>query len=190
MNIYVGASVTLALVLYVYLAHELKYTNVKQNIATWVLWGALDGEEAVALFVQNGNWYLPAIYVLGCIVTITAILYFNKRTLGWSYVETVSTAGVVVCIIAWAMSGPWLAAIIATLGTSLATAPQIKDSWRKPEESPLLVYIGFVVVNLLSVVGGKEWSVTERLYPTACTIVCLLVVGASLRNSFRPSVQN
>lgn len=46
-----------------------------------------------------------------------------------------------------------------------------------------LMYIGYVVANFLSMMGGKGWTIEERFYPGVCVIPCGLIAIASLHKS-------
>lgn len=183
MNIYQKVSVAVALSLYLPMGVQILTGAVKQNLATFFLWGALDAVAAAAIYVQGGNYQLPAAYVLGCIITILCIL--KARTFSWTSYETKVSFMVVFCIVAWALSGPWYATIFSTTGVVVAGLPQLKDSWLDSKKSPLLIYLGFTFANAMSVLGGKGWTVEERLYPTACVALCGLIVMASMRHHFQ-----
>ena len=181
-NIYQKASLVLALLLYIPLSYQIVKGLVRQNLATFLLWGLLDAIAGVSLLVQNGNYQLPLAYVAGCTLVILSILK-SKNFGGWASYETKVSLMVIACAVAWRISGPWLATIFSTAGVVIAGFPQLRDSWRDPASSPLLVYIGFTVVNVLSTVGGKAWTVEERLYSGACSVLCVAVVVASLRRT-------
>ncbi len=179
MNIYQQVSVVVALALYVPLSYQILTGKAKQNLATFILWGALDGIAAASMYVQGGNFQLPTAYVLGCMIIISCIL--KARTFSWTIFETQVSVMVLLCIIGWFASGPWLATILSTTGVVLAGVPQLKDSWKNPAETPVREYLGFTFANVMSTIGGKAWTVEDRLYPFACTVLCGLIVFASLR---------
>lgn len=179
MNIWQFTSVILALGLYVPLAVQILRGSVKQNLATFVLWGLLDGIAGASLYVQGGNYQLPFAYMSGCMLTIGCIL--KSRTFSWTSFETKVSFLVVVSIVAWMVSGPYMATIFSTTAVVLAGIPQVKDSWKNPEHSPFMLYIGYTVANLLSTIGGKMWTVEERLYPFSCFLLCLVIVGVTSR---------
>lgn len=147
-----------------------------QNLATFILWGTLDVVVAVSIMFQHGNWYLPMAYVLGCMVVITALIIV--RTFSWTWFETAISIMVVACIIGWWISGPRMATIMSTAGVVLAGLPQLWDAYKKPGTKPTVIYSLFTLANVLSVMGGKSWTVEERLYPMACSILCFFVTLA------------
>jgi hypothetical protein len=173
-------SVFLAMFLYLPLTIQIFRGTVKQNFATWVLWGLLDGLASASMFVQDGNWQLPAMYVLGCSVILISILIKDGIFI-WTRFETYVGLLVLACIVGWIQSGPRFATIFSSVAMVIASFPQIVDSWKKPHEVPVFVYIGYFVVNLLSAIGGKSWTIEERFYPLMCVFICAIFVGFSLR---------
>lgn len=172
-------STLLALTLYIPLVWQILSRKVTQNLATFILWGTLDAVAAMSLFTQHGNWYLPAAYVGGCLLVIGSLIYV--RTMKWTWFETLISVMVIVCIIGWWQSGPRMATILSTAGVVIAGLPQLWDSYTEPETQPFVIYWGFVLVNVLSTLGGKSWIVEERLYPASCAVLCFLVVLAISR---------
>lgn len=191
MNAWQLVSVILALGLYIPLGLQILKGTVKQNLATFILWGLLDGIAGASLYVQGGNYQLPLAYVAGCLLIIGCIL--KSRTFSWTSFETKVSVLVMLSIVAWKVSGPYMATIFSTTGVVLAGIPQVKDSWQNPRHSPMLLYIGYTIANLLSTIGGKSWSVEERLYSFACFLLTLVIVGATSRKyqlTFRRFVDN
>jgi len=178
-NKYQKASVFLALGLYLPLAYQLLTHQVTQNLATWVLWVFLDAIAVASMFVQKGNFQLPTAYVAGGTSIVLCIATTNMWT--WTIYETIVTCMVAVCITGWYLSGPRLATILSTSAMALATIPQLKDVWQDPTTAPTLVYVGYTLANIFSTVGGKNWSIEERFYPSVCTLLCILIVMFSLR---------
>ncbi|HBD24797.1 MAG: hypothetical protein A2566_00130 [Candidatus Zambryskibacteria bacterium RIFOXYD1_FULL_40_13] len=187
-NIYQKVSVVVALILYLPLSYQILTRKVTQNLATFILWGSLDAFAGASIFVAGGNFQLPVAYVFGCTLVVTCIL--KSGNYNWTRVETRVSILVVVCLTAWCVivwgyDNPWLATVLSTTGVVLGGFPQLRDSWRRPEESPWLIYTGYTFVNVLSVVGGKGWTVEERLYPFSCAILCGIIVLVSLRRTNR-----
>lgn len=172
-------STVLAVVLYIPLGIKVLKGTVEQNLATFILWGLLDTIAGMSLYVQGGNYQLPFAYVSGCALIIGCIL--KAKTFSWTSFETKVSLLVLLSIIAWMVSGPYMATIFSTTGVVLAGIPQVKDSWMNPEKSPMFLYIGYTTANLLSTIGGKSWTVEERLYSFSCFLLCLVIVGATSR---------
>jgi hypothetical protein len=191
MNAYQKVSVIVALCLYAPLSYQILKGQVTQNLATFILWGSLDVFAAASIFIAHGNFQLPTAYVFGCTLVILCIL--KSGNYGWTKVETRVSILVLLClaawcVIVWGFSNPWLATVLSTTGVVLAGYPQLRDSWRKPEESPVLIYLGYTFVNVLSTLGGAGWTVQERLYPGACTVLVLVITAISARKFLKPRV--
>jgi hypothetical protein len=139
----------------------------------------MDAIAAVSIYFQNGNYQLPAAYTAGSILIIICIL--RARTFDWHWFETFMAILVGVCLVGWYRSGPYLATILSTTALVLASMPMLKDAWVRPEKFPILTYVGYVAANLLGTVGGKSWSVEERLYQFSAFLVCLVMAVVALK---------
>lgn len=181
MNKYQIISVILALILYIPLAQKIWTGKATQNLATFILWGILDLVAGISIFVQGGNYQLPLAYVAGCTLIIICIL--KAKTFEWTWYETTTSALVLICLIGWSISGAYLATILSTTGVVLAGFAQLRDTINLPEKCPTLLYFGYTIANLLSIFGGKNWSVEERLYPASCFVLCLIIALLSLRRT-------
>jgi hypothetical protein len=153
------------------------------NGATFGLWGLLDGIAASSLFVSRGNWFLPAAYVLGAGLVIAAIV--KTKSFIWTKVETFTALLVIISIMVWWLSGPVMATVASTAAVVIAGLPQIWDIWRKPEESTLWVWAAYSLVNVLSTYAGKDWSISERLYPGACAVLTIVMVVLTVRKFYK-----
>ncbi len=179
LNSFQFVGLMVAVIVFLIMLKGLLSGDVEQNLATYLLWAALDGIAAGSTFVKGGNWMLPAFYTFVGVVTSATIWKIGKFS--WTKLETQVSVSVSVCIIVWGFSGPWYATILSTFGMFLAGTAQIKDAWLKPETSPIWVYVGSSFANLMNTVGGRNWAVEERFYPFWCTILTGLVVVATLR---------
>jgi len=186
MNTYQIVSTVGALILYIPLALQILQGKARQNAATFILWGSLDAIAAVSIYIQGGNWHLPAAYTAGCALIVVCLVI--KGYIEWTPFETKTTFLVVICLVGWYLSGPYLATILSTAGVVIAGFPQIKDTWKRPEHTPTWLYPSYTVVNIISTVGGSAWTVEERLYPLCCAIMCGIVAILSFRkfHFFKP----
>jgi hypothetical protein len=152
--------------------------GLEQNFATYALWGVLDAVAAGSLWMQSGNFLLPAVYVVSCCAVLYAIL--RARTFTWGWRETATSFFVIASIIVWLFVSNEMATVVSTAGVVAAGLPQLYDIWKKPREAPVFAYVGFAVANMLSTLAGHDWSVQERLYGGACTIltIVLVIIGA------------
>ena len=157
---------------------------VKQNPTTWILWATLDTISAVSIMYRDGSWLLPFAYSCGSIITCVFILK-SKNPFSWTWFETTVTTFVLVCLIVWGTSGARVATIASSLALCGAGIPQLVDFIKRPWENSILVYFFCTVANVLVILGGKDWSVEERFYPTTAAIYTTLVVIATSQKFFR-----
>lgn len=176
MNGYVISGSVVAGFVYIGLCIQIWTGRNKQSFATWGLWALIDGITAASVIVQQGNYLLPLFFSIGSIATATSIILKTKNA-GWSWFETMISILVVACLLVWYTSGPKMATIAGTTAVLIAGLPQTVEAWKKPWDSSFLVYSGFLVANILSTIGGKDWSIEERFYPGCCAILCLIVVA-------------
>lgn len=169
-----------AFLLYVPLCVSILKGQIVQNMTTWFLWGVLDAVAAASLYVQDGNFWLPAAYSLGCIVTVLCIFKSGEAT--WTRFSTLIICLVIICMIGWYYSGPKLATILSTLAMVVAGLPQLIDTWKYPLQTPLLIFIGYFSVNTISCLAGNGWTITERFYPGVASLFCLAVCLSACRN--------
>src|SRR3989344_1859430 len=140
------------------------------------------------LSFKRGNFWLSLMYTLGG--TITVLCISRSGNFRWEWFDTLVAALVVLCIIIWAIVGPWYATIVSSRALLIAGLPQLKESVEEPWETPVPVYIGYTVANILSILGGKEWTVEERCYPVCAGIYCLAIsILALVMRRFRDKAQ-
>jgi hypothetical protein len=179
MNTYALLGAVIAVLAYIPLTHGVWKGTITQNFATYALWGALDAIAAVSIVLKEGNFLLPAMYVLLSVGVAAGIL--RTRTFSWTWLETLISGLVVLCIIIWATSGDRAATIASSLAVVIASIPQFVEFWKKPKEAPMWTYAAFTLANGVSILAGKDWSVEERFYPTVCTIATALFVLTAAR---------
>lgn len=179
MNIFAILATVIGIVLYFPLCFQIWKGTVKQNFATWILWGLIDGIVAASLIVQKGNWLLPATYMFGATTTALIILKFNKTK--WRWQENVTLAMAAGCMIIWAISGPRYATIASTMASFFSGAPQAVDSYEKPHESPFWIFVCYTFANALAIFGGKSWTIEERFFPSMMTVLTIIFISLTLR---------
>lgn len=180
MNSLIISSTIVAFVVYILLCVQLISSKAKQNLGTWILWTILDAIAAGTLIVQHGNYLLPVAYTIGSTVVVICIIK-SKNFETWTLFESFITLLVIVCIVVWASSGAKVATIASSLALVIAGAPQLRESYRRPWDTPILIYAGYFLANSLATLGGKNWSIEERFYPACAGIYCLLVAIVAVR---------
>ena len=183
MNLFIVIGSMIGIGLQILLSIQILEGKIKQNFCTWVLWAILEVITAVNLIIQHGNFLLPALYSVGCMIVALAII--KSKNFLWTWWETFVACMALVCMGIWIISGSRDATIASTTAVIVAGFPLIKDCYKNPSENPFLLFSGFLIANALSTIGGANWSVEERLYPAACTVFTLLVVLLVARKFWR-----
>lgn len=179
-------SSALGLSCYAPLCYQIWTGKITQNMATFILWGLLDGIAAGSIFLEGGNFWLPMFYSLGCVFVIASIL--KSGSMKWTWLETFISILVAICIIVWLLVGNTWATIVSTLAVVIASVPMIVDLWLKPADSAPFTYSAFVLANFLAFLAGKDWSIAERFYPGVCTILTLSFVVLAFRKFRKPAI--
>lgn len=168
------AGVALALLMYYLFLRDVLRGVLKQSLATWGLWGVLDLITTISIIQEGGNWLILAVYTAGSLVLCFSLAY--KKQFAWTWFESFTVLLVGVCLLAWYFLGPKATTIAGTASVALATLPQLKDSWLKPDRDSAQLWTGWFVVNTLFFLGGASWEVKEVLYPIVCMGLCLSLV--------------
>ncbi|HLP43832.1 MAG TPA: hypothetical protein VK145_00980 [Candidatus Nanoarchaeia archaeon] len=183
MSYFAWASAILALALYVPLCLQIVKGTVKQNFTTWLLWATLDGIAAGTLIVQQGSYALPTAYTIGSLVTTLCIV--RSKNFKWTWFESFVTVLVIACVIIWFSSGPKMATIVSSVALAVAGIPQLVESARNPWATPILIYFGYFVANVLALAGAKNWEIPERFYPSCAALFCIgIVILAATRRRY------
>ena len=178
-QILIWLSSIIALVLYYPLISGILKGEIRQSVATWSLWVLLDTIALVSIILQNGNYMLLVFYCTCGMIVISSLVY--KRLFSWSRFESFILGLVFICLIIWILSGSKWATIASTIAVCISGAPQIRDSWRTPDRTTGMIYLGYMLANSLSFFGGKKWTIEERFYPGMMVLLCLVIALASFR---------
>lgn len=186
MNIIVWLGSLIAVSLYFPLIIGIMQGKIEQNFATWILWVALDAIALASILFQGGNYLLLIFYCIGGTLVCVSLLY--TKQFRWTRFETFVLSLVIACLVLWAMSGSRWATIASTLAVVISGAPQIKDFWLQPDKRTGYLYLGYVLANGFSFLGGKSWTIEERFYPGMCVLLCIAIAIAAFRKPEAPSV--
>ena len=155
--------------------------KIRQSFATYLLWGILDLITSVTIILQHGNYWLSVFYAFGAL-SIASLLMI-KRQITWTWFETLVSALVSICVIVWYFEGERFALIASITSLLIASIPQIIQTLINPSLTPTGIYLVFSLASLLSFLGGKTFSLEEKLYPGTGLIMCLLIAFLSTRKS-------
>ncbi len=169
----------IGIVAYALLIRALLRTSTEQSFAAFLLWAMLDLIATITTIIAGGNYWLALANAIGSTV-ITCLLIYKKQVT-WSWVETMSSVLVVICLIVWYTAGERAGIIASSIAVVIASVPQMVDTWRKPEATPLVVYLVFLAANITALVGGKAWTIEERFYACSGIFLCSVILLFSLR---------
>ena len=176
-SIWLGSII--ALLLYYPLVSGILKKQIEQSFATWVLWVALDLIALVSVILQHGNYAILVCYCLGGTAVSAALIYM--RQFRWTWFENCVLAMVIVCLVAWYLTGSRITTIISTIAVAISGLPQLRDAWLRPDRQTAFIYLGYVFANGFSFLGGKAWTIEDRFYPGVCTILCAFITAVAFR---------
>jgi hypothetical protein len=169
----------IGLVAYAFLIVALLRSHTEQSFAAFLLWALLDVIAATTTIIEGGNYWLALSNAIGS--TIITLILVWKRQVAWSRVESMTAFLVFVCLFVWYYSGERAGIVASSLAVVVASIPQMVDTFKKPESTPVLPYLIFTTANIVSLIGGTDWSIEERFYQCCSTLLCVFIVAFSLR---------
>jgi hypothetical protein len=188
LNIYQKISVVFGLGLYLPLAWQVITPNskhkVNQNITSFILWFLLDLVGSWTMYQEHGNYQLSLAYAVGC-AGITLCLLKRHTKFKFEKYEKITSIAVLITVVVWLVNGPMYAIVCTSFGVVVSSIPQIEDAARLPEEMPFVISVCYFFVNLLSILGGQDWSIEERLIPFVNMMVSIVLSVLSARKYFR-----
>jgi hypothetical protein len=112
---------------------------------------------------------------------MSAILLYQKR-IGWGWLETITIALVIICVVVWCSGGSYWAMRCGILSEVFVGIYLIIKTFINPVvEYNLIGYIGFLIISMISMLTSKEWSVSEAGYATCEVILSVITIIPLLR---------
>lgn len=175
----------IGLVAYAFLIAALLRTKTEQSFAAFLLWAMLDIIATITTMIEGGNYWLALSNAIGS--TVITVLLVRKKQVSWTWIETMTAFLVVVCLVVWFSIGGQAGIIASSIAVVVASIPQMVDTFKKPESTPMLPYIIFIGANTISLIGGKAWTIEERFYQCCSIFLCVVIVAFGMRK--RPGKQ-
>ncbi len=160
-----------------YIYDVLKRTTTP-NRMSWFIWSL---STAIILFGVIGTGTHEAIWVpiadaIGCFSIFILSIFLG--TGGWTKTDKISLAICILSLVAWAVSGNILVALLANLLIyASGYISTIKKSIKKPENESFTAWTFFfvgVLLNLVTVIIGNDTGFAVWLYP----ILLVATVGS------------
>lgn len=154
--------------------------DTSQTFITWILYFLLDVTTMFSTTVLNGNFVILFGFSVGSFV-MSIILLYQKR-FSWTWLETIITMLVFVCLISWYYSGPYMATVLGIISESIVGIHLIIKTWIKPVvKYNLTGYVMFLLVSILTMLNAKDTSIPEIGYGFCETILSLIILIPLIR---------
>lgn len=154
--------------------------EVEQNFCFWLCLVMFDTLVLVPTMLEGGNYWLNLGYTIGSVSI--AILLLLRKQIHWAITETVTIILVIISFpIIFIFAGNEIVIIVSVSALFLSYIPQIVDTFKKPSTTPTSIFIVFGVAEILSLLGGEDWSVEERYYAMGQFIPGVIIILFSLR---------
>lgn len=181
MNYLQLAGGVISFVAYALLIIALTRKAVEQSFAAFLLWAMLDLIATITTIIEGGNYWLALSNAIGS--TVITVLLIRKKQISWTWVESMTAALVVICLVIWYTTGEQAGIIASSLAVVAASIPQMVDTFKKPEATPTRAYLVFLIANIISFAGGESWTVEERFYQGCGIFLCVVIAGFSMRRA-------
>lgn len=146
-----------------------------QVFTTWFLYFLLDVITMDSSRNLDGNDIILFGFAIGSFIMMS-ILLFQKR-IAWTWLETIISGLVILCIIAYYISGPFLTLIFGIMSECIVGVYLIIKTFMNPVvKYNLTGYIMFLITSLLAMLNAKDWSIREMGYPLCEAILCVLTI--------------
>jgi hypothetical protein len=167
------------LVAFILLTIALLRSTTEQSFAAFFLWALLDAIATVTTIIEGGNYWLALSNATGS--AIITIVLVAKRQVSWTWIETMTSILVVICLVVWYTSGEQAGIVASSLAVLIAGIPQMVDTFRRPESTSSLPYVVFFIGNVMSLVAGRAWTIEERFYQCVSISLTIVILVFSLR---------
>jgi hypothetical protein len=88
---------------------------------------------------------------------------------------------IIICLLVWWQIGSKEATIVSVVTLGVASIPQIILTFKDPVSTPTGLYLIYTFAALLSFIGGSNWDIKDKLYPSGAFILSLLLTILSMR---------
>jgi uncharacterized membrane protein YeaQ/YmgE (transglycosylase-associated protein family) len=158
--------------------------ETRPSRTTWLIWSVVSSVLA-ASYVSSGarqTAFVPISYAVGS--WAIAALALVKGTSGWSRLELWCLLGAVVGLLAWAVSGTPMTALVANLVVDFCGAvPTVGNVMRDPSSESAAAWCLFLAANTFNLLALRSLRVDQVLYPAYLFVLSLIVTSLALRRS-------
>ncbi len=147
-------------------------------ISTWGIWAILGGLLLVAYHDVGATMEttLPAAWMGFINPLLIFILALKYGELRWSRLETFCVIIFIITVIAWKSSELAIVGLIGGIfADTMGLLPQIRHSWKYPQDEPWLPWTLFGVGSAVNLLGIEKWEFAHYSFPVYMTIGSALV---------------
>jgi len=151
-----------------------------QNFTAWMLGALIDFLLWLLIKKENGNYALPLAYMAGSLIIAFLLLY--KKKFQWRpWRDAIVIVIVATCLfIGWQTGNEKIVIVVGVLASVVSFTPQIRDTAKNPKETPMSVYLIFLFGDFISLLGGRDNSVQERMYSFTELILSIVILSLIL----------
>ena len=153
----------------------------RPNRATWIIWSVLSLVITASYYAAGARdtiWASAGFTIGQFSVALVSLKY---GTGGWSILDRICLAGAGLCLLAWALSGSALLALVLAILVDLVGAvPTIKKLLDDPASESRTAWMVFSVGNLLNVLAIESWTIEIALFPVYFLFVNGIILALSM----------
>ena len=200
LNVWMLVAITILVFAYLlYIREIVKGSNTTSpNPISWTVWGLISFGFFLILKSTGAttlSCILPLIVSIFQLVIAGACYYkrhrYHNPINSWEKLALI--LGLVAVILWYFLQGTYLyiSLVCLTIGDICALIPSIKNAWDKPEEDSPVTWIIFLIVTILALIGMRDLSWVNLLYPTYEMIIALAMASILFfRRQHKESLEN
>ncbi len=162
---YVGLGVVLGIIPQFMVMWGIYKRTMKLSFSTYFIWFLLNLIITTASFLAHGNYSLSLSFVLLNLLIALMVLATERQVVFPTWERFIALL-CVVCMGVWYATSGAYAVVAASLAVFIAGVPQFAVVYKHPKLTSTMVWFLATLAGLFAVLGGKEWSIVERFYPT------------------------
>ncbi|MEK7566949.1 MAG: hypothetical protein AAB527_02345 [Patescibacteria group bacterium] len=159
----------------------LLFEKVPMNIASFVLWTALNGVSWITMVRAGSRVFLPAGYTIS--TALVVIILVKNGVWAWGAMETVALIGAMAALFVSFKTSKRFGVVLAVSALLLAGIPQFYDNWTSPATASWWLWVITACCNATSLFSAES-TLEGRLYPAVGTATNSLQATLVIRGFF------
>ncbi len=173
-------------VAYVFYIKSVLASNAQPTISSWISWWLMDIAILAGIIAAGEMAWQMVAYIVGVVFVIGASVY-KGAVVGWTRLDSVCLAIVIVAIGLWVISGdPNIAIVLSLVAITIGTIPMVVNIWRHPAREPLVPWFFFLAGGIFGVLAIPVWNIAAALTPVwflVLGVLNVLLISRKLRSS-------